>query len=178
MEIKEDDKFFSRLLSKETSMANPSFRVYYGAVSVAIPFVWEAKPGTPKHTNNHLGSEPDREMDLCQHPPLTPPPSYSLHHLNNNSSPVKRSNKIFNGLFPRMMHRRQISSSLSSSSSSSSRLSSSDSSLEMLDPTRTRTRTRTRVRTMSSLEFEVSDHHDMEEEEMRSPKSTLFWVCG
>nr|XP_025609073.1 uncharacterized protein LOC112702308 isoform X2 [Arachis hypogaea]XP_025664026.1 uncharacterized protein LOC112762405 [Arachis hypogaea] len=44
--IKQDDKFFSRLMSKETSMANSSSRVfYYGESSVAaVPFVWEEQP--------------------------------------------------------------------------------------------------------------------------------------
>ncbi|OIW02746.1 hypothetical protein TanjilG_29522 [Lupinus angustifolius] len=64
--IKEDDRFFSRLMSKETSMANTSSRVfYYRETSVAVPFIWEAQPGTPKH--------PLSETYL---PPLTPPPSY------------------------------------------------------------------------------------------------------
>ncbi|WJX58967.1 hypothetical protein P8452_44365 [Trifolium repens] len=43
--IKQDDKFFSRLKSKEASSANTSSRImYYGETSIAIPFVWEAQP--------------------------------------------------------------------------------------------------------------------------------------
>ncbi|KAJ6395246.1 hypothetical protein OIU77_020499 [Salix suchowensis] len=69
LQIKQDDRFFSRLMSKENSMANPSFRVYHGGVSVAVPFVWESQPGTPKHT-------------FCEKipPPLTPPPSYYTNY--------------------------------------------------------------------------------------------------
>ncbi|MBA0572832.1 hypothetical protein Golob_000140 [Gossypium lobatum] len=66
-QIKQDDKFFSRLMSKETSMANSSCRIYYGGASVAVPFMWESQPGTPKHTF--------RDNVL---PPLTPPPSYRV----------------------------------------------------------------------------------------------------
>ncbi|PWA94410.1 hypothetical protein CTI12_AA062440 [Artemisia annua] len=43
--IKKDDPVFSRLLTKENSVANPSFRVYYGNVSCAVPFTWEIQPG-------------------------------------------------------------------------------------------------------------------------------------
>ncbi|KAL0338097.1 UNVERIFIED_CONTAM: hypothetical protein Sangu_1331800 [Sesamum angustifolium] len=41
----DDDKFFTRLLSKESSKSNPSFRVYYGDhVPSAVPFMWETRP--------------------------------------------------------------------------------------------------------------------------------------
>uniref|UniRef100_A0A6N2K8M8 Uncharacterized protein n=1 Tax=Salix viminalis TaxID=40686 RepID=A0A6N2K8M8_SALVM len=78
LQFKQDDRFFSRIMSKENSMANPSFRVYHGGVSVAVPFVWESQPGTPKHT-------------FCEKipPPLTPPPSYYSNYTicqNNPSS--------------------------------------------------------------------------------------------
>lgn len=80
--IKQDDKFFLRLKSKEaSSSANTSSRVmYYGETSIAIPFVWEAQPGTPKH--------PLSETSL---PPLTPPPSYYSKKSNTNK---KRNSKI------------------------------------------------------------------------------------
>ncbi|KAJ4972371.1 hypothetical protein NE237_005470 [Protea cynaroides] len=51
LQIKEDDKFFSRLLTKESSMANPSFRVYYGDATVAVPFLWESRPVDPRTDN-------------------------------------------------------------------------------------------------------------------------------
>ncbi|KAJ8753793.1 hypothetical protein K2173_000047 [Erythroxylum novogranatense] len=90
----EDDKFFSRTLSKETSIANPSFRVYYDGVSVAVPFVWESQPGTPKYSK------------FCEKtlPPLTPPPS-SYFNTSTDHRPIKnkhsRSN-LFHFLFPRI----------------------------------------------------------------------------
>nr|GEV97891.1 hypothetical protein [Tanacetum cinerariifolium] len=59
--IKKDDTFFSRLVSKENSVANPSSRVYYGNVSSAVPFTWEIQPG----------------KDTCQHPH---PPLYQHLH--------------------------------------------------------------------------------------------------
>ncbi|CAL0307561.1 unnamed protein product [Lupinus luteus] len=115
--IKQDDRFFSRLMSKETSMANTSSRVfYYGEKSVAVPFTWEAQPGTPKH--------PLSETSL---PPLTPPPSYfsnskSLKNKHRNSK--GSSSSIFSCIFPRFSgsgkSTTHVSSSPSSSQSSSS----------------------------------------------------------
>lgn len=117
--IKQDDKFFLRLKSKEaSSSANTSSRVmYYGETSIAIPFVWEAQPGTPKH--------PLSETSL---PPLTPPPSYYSKKSNTNK---KRNSKIniFSCILPRLVgsrkttHASSASSRSSSSSSSSSTLS-------------------------------------------------------
>nr|XP_043610453.1 uncharacterized protein LOC122582161 [Erigeron canadensis] len=80
LKIKQDDKFFSRLLSKENSTANPSFRVYYGNVSSSVPFTWEIQPGTPKHKFS------DNSV-----PPLTPPPSYYISNLDDHQNiPTKR----------------------------------------------------------------------------------------
>ncbi|BAT81054.1 uncharacterized protein LOC124830046 [Vigna umbellata] len=111
--IKEDDRFFSRLLSKETSKANSSSRVfYYGETSIAVPFTWEAQPGTPKH--------PSSQTSL---PPLTPPPSYYSNSKTSNKRTTKTN--IFSCIFPRFIkpsrkHQGSPSSSRSSSSSSSS----------------------------------------------------------
>ncbi|ESW21865.1 hypothetical protein PHAVU_005G105700 [Phaseolus vulgaris] len=69
LQIKQDDKFFSKLLSKENSMSKPSFRMV-----VAVPFVWESQPGTPKYTFFH-----------DTFPPLTPPPSYYANPLRKTS---------------------------------------------------------------------------------------------
>ncbi|XP_044474019.1 uncharacterized protein LOC123202258 [Mangifera indica] len=115
IQIKEDDKFFSRLLSKETSMANPSFRVYYGGVAVAVPFLWESQPGTPKC--NKFG-----EKAL---PPLTPPPSYYTSSPNIEQKPIKkrrfRSLSLLHIFFPKMNHKKTTNNvSFSSSSCSSS----------------------------------------------------------
>lgn len=74
--IKQDDKFFSRLLSKETSVDNSSFRVDHGGVTVTVPFMWESQPGTPKYSLS--------ESTL---PPLTPPPSY---YSSSNKKPINK----------------------------------------------------------------------------------------
>ncbi|KAK7276458.1 hypothetical protein RIF29_17597 [Crotalaria pallida] len=123
--IKQDDRFFSRLMSKETSMANTSSRVfYYGETSVAVPFTWEAQPGTPKH--------PLCETSL---PPLTPPPSYfsnSSKSLSKQRS-SKANNNIFSCILPiRFSSGARMPSSPSSSSSSRSSSSSSSSSWSIL----------------------------------------------
>nr|POE97651.1 hypothetical protein CFP56_48160 [Quercus suber] len=95
LQIKQGDKFFSRLLSKESSMANPSLRVYYGEKPGAIPFLWESRPGTPKNT-------------FCDStlPPLTPPPSY---YSNSNKNPIKKHSST-----PTRYHGRSRSSSFNS----------------------------------------------------------------
>ncbi|XVF84201.1 hypothetical protein PTKIN_Ptkin17bG0006400 [Pterospermum kingtungense] len=115
LQIKQEDKFFSRLLSKENSVANPSFRVYYGGVSGAVPFMWESQPGTPKYTFSDTSP-----------PPLTPPPSY---YSKSSSKPTKKQSRsgFLHALFTKMNSSRKAklvptlpsSSSLSSSSSAS-----------------------------------------------------------
>lgn len=113
IQIKQDDKFFSRLLSKENSSANPSFRVYYGGGAGAVPFLWESRPGTPKCALS--------ETSL---PPLTPPPSY-YSNSDKNNKPVKklhsRSSNLLHLLFPKMNGKKNctVPSSPSSSSLSS-----------------------------------------------------------
>ena len=103
-------KLFSRLLSKENSVANPSFRVYYGGNSGAIPFMWESQPGTPKHTFSEASI-----------PPLAKPPSY---YSTPTSKTMKKNSKpnLLYTLFPKVTPRKALgspSSSLSSMSSSS-----------------------------------------------------------
>ncbi|XP_031095285.1 uncharacterized protein LOC115999585 [Ipomoea triloba] len=87
--IKPDDKFFSRLLSKEKPKGgggggDSSLRFYYRAgCSGSIPFQWESQPGTPKHAL----------ADSCIfNPPLTPPPS--LHSSAALKSGQKQPSKI------------------------------------------------------------------------------------
>lgn len=80
--IKQDDKFFSRLLSKENSAPTPSFRVYYGGVPSSVPFMWETRPGTPKH--------PHFDDSL---PPLTPPPSYYSSSSKYDTFPKKKCSR-------------------------------------------------------------------------------------
>lgn len=70
LRIKQDGKFYERLLTKESSAANLSFR-YYWAEPGAVPFVWESQPGTPKDVA--------RMAAAGALPAITPPPSYLLN---------------------------------------------------------------------------------------------------
>lgn len=113
LQIKQDDKFFTRIMSKETSMANSSCRIYYGGASGAVPFMWESTPGTPKH------NFADNSV-----PPLTPPPSY--YSTSKSKSTYKRSAKqnplsfIFSKLISQNSKKSHVlpSSSMSSTSTS------------------------------------------------------------
>ncbi|XP_019200275.1 PREDICTED: uncharacterized protein LOC109193902 [Ipomoea nil] len=97
--IKPDDKFFSRLLSKEKAKGggggDSSLRFYYRAgCSGSIPFHWESQPGTPKH------ALPD---SCIFNPPLTPPPSFhssaaAAHPKSMQKQPSKT--KLFLSNFP------------------------------------------------------------------------------
>lgn len=113
----EDNKFFSKLLSKENCKASssiPSFRVYYNDVPSSVPFTWELHPGTPKHNTFS-------ETSLL--PPLTPPPPYYSNTNNNtNKKSIKRSSRsnIFHALIMKFnIKKSQLPLSLSSHSSSS-----------------------------------------------------------
>uniref|UniRef100_A0A453FTY1 Uncharacterized protein n=1 Tax=Aegilops tauschii subsp. strangulata TaxID=200361 RepID=A0A453FTY1_AEGTS len=70
LRIKQGGKFYERLLTKESSGANPSFR-YYGSEPGSVPFVWESEPGTPRDASRMVGGAL---------PAITPPPSYLLRH--------------------------------------------------------------------------------------------------
>ncbi|KAI3474763.1 hypothetical protein Pfo_029989 [Paulownia fortunei] len=126
----DDDKFFTRLLSKESSKSIPSFRVYYGDVSSAVPFTWETRPGTPKHTSS----------DNSHIPPLTPPPSYYTNNVNNSSKKQSRSKLLLHNLLRRMNPKKaHLASSHSSASSLSSLSWSSSSHSSYSDPMTTPT---------------------------------------
>jgi hypothetical protein len=73
LRIRQDGKFYERLLTKESSAANLSFR-YYWAEPGAVPFVWESQPGTPKDVA--------RMAAAGALPAITPPPSYLLRRGN------------------------------------------------------------------------------------------------
>ncbi|CAI9782345.1 unnamed protein product [Fraxinus pennsylvanica] len=163
----DDEKIFSRLLSKETSKSNPSFRVYYGDVSSAVPFVWETTPGTPKHTFS------DNSI-----PPLTPPPSYySNKNVNKSSSKHSRSKILYN-LLKRMSFKKVVhvgssppSSSVSHSLSTLS-FSTSSSLSSFSDPTTPSCGHRRRRFSSwgSSFDHDYDHHH----EEVRGSSRSCF----
>lgn len=104
----DDDRFFSKLLSRDSSKS--SFRVYYGDVSSAVPFNWETRPGTPKHNF----------AENSQIPPLTPPPSYYTSSLDKSSKSSSRSKLLLHNLLRRMNPSSKRAAAEVSHSSSSS----------------------------------------------------------
>lgn len=164
--MKEDDKpIFSKALSKESSVANSSHRVYYGGASGAVPFMWESRPGTPKH---HTLS------DTSLVPPLTPPPSY---YCTSHIKPIKKNNSrsnLFYALFPKIRKTANASPSLTSASASASFSSSSDSSL--FSPiTTTKLKGRKPFLSQSSS-FDSREDHD--DGTLPSPTSTFCFGIG
>ncbi|KAF3433300.1 hypothetical protein FNV43_RR24402 [Rhamnella rubrinervis] len=171
LQIKQDDKFFSRLMSKETSTANSSCRVYYGEASGAVPFMWESQPGTPKHPFS----------DTSMNPPLTPPPSYSASSAANSKSQSMQNNKISkpkllaNTIFflkKSSVKSSSAVSSLSSSSSSSSWSSSNSSASSLTNQKLGRPCRRRRCLSGSGIPFDVYDY-DEHESDHESQTSTL-----
>lgn len=169
IQIKQDDKFFLRLLSKESSVANPSLRVYYGGGAGAVPFMWESQPGTPKCSFN--------ETTL---PPLTPPPSY---YFNSDKNPIhkkySRSN-LLHILFPKMnMHKKSDPvPSAPSSPSLSSNSSRSSSKFSMVVPITSPKKYHHRVRSrLSSSGSSFDSRVDCQNAEAigSSPTSTLWF---
>ncbi|KAG6433712.1 hypothetical protein SASPL_105327 [Salvia splendens] len=118
----DDDKLFSKLLSRES--AKSSFRVYYGDAPRAVPFVWETRPGTPKH--NSAGN--------YEIPPLTPPPSYYAAGGGRSCGGGSRSKLLIHSFLRRMNPKRAAAVSHSSSSSLSSISWSSSSHSSFSDP--------------------------------------------
>ncbi|KAG6603545.1 hypothetical protein SDJN02_03456, partial [Cucurbita argyrosperma subsp. argyrosperma] len=94
LQFKHNDKFFSKLLTRESSRANHSSRIYYGGLAGAVPFVWESQPGTPLHRFSD---------DLT--PPLTPPPSYFSHSLQKPPKNRSKSLSLFHIFFN---HKRKL----------------------------------------------------------------------
>lgn len=133
LELKQGSKVFSKLFSRDSSAAAPSFRVYYGVASAgSVPFLWESQPGTPKND----------AVSAATLPPLTPPPSYytaTATHRHKSPAAVagtttasatagdtggKNKHGFFSALLPKIIlrhhHQRSRSSSSSPTSSSSS----------------------------------------------------------
>ncbi|MCD7465479.1 hypothetical protein HAX54_001397 [Datura stramonium] len=110
----ENNKFLSKLLSKENSKAAasiPSFRVYYNDVPSSVPFIWELQPGTPKHTFP--------QTSLL--PPLTPPPSYYSNTNNTHKKTIKNNSrsKKFHALIMKLNPKKSLLPPSPSYSSSS-----------------------------------------------------------
>ncbi|CAL5424691.1 unnamed protein product [Camellia sinensis] len=96
-----------KVKSREVSVPKSSVEVYYGGSPVAIPFVWESQPGTPK-VKFH-------ENPL---PPLSPPPSFNLHAPRKpKEQNLKRTVSQF--FLPKLMRKTSYPPSPASSSSSS-----------------------------------------------------------
>ncbi|KAM0948074.1 hypothetical protein DsansV1_C07g0074471 [Dioscorea sansibarensis] len=150
----QDNKFFTKLLSRESSLANPSFRVYYGVASGAVPFMWESQPGTPKNT-----------MHTPTLPPLTPPPSYhsNLHNKKTTKKNSKGHSNLINTIFPRLALKDKTQPSSPASSSLSSSSSSFNSSVKY----------RRRRRSLSTRLSFSSGGDDEDSNDGRSPTSTL-----
>ncbi|XP_072959949.1 uncharacterized protein [Typha angustifolia] len=154
LQIKKEDKFYSRLLSKESSASNPSFRVYYGVASGSVPFLWESQPGTPKHPSSNTTI-----------PPLTPPPSYYSNIITKTKNISKKSTKY--NLIHKLILRKTTSPSPPPSLSSPS-ASSSSSSFSPLASASLHRRRR-----FSSPRSSFSSRGEDDESDDGSPTSTL-----
>ncbi|XP_068640978.1 uncharacterized protein [Aristolochia californica] len=159
LQIVKDDKFYGRLLSRETSAANNSCRVYYGVAAGAVPFMWESQPGTPKNP-----------ISSSALPPLTPPPSYLFKPKKNSTKRHSKSN-LFMTMLPKLYLRRsQFSSSPSSTFSSLSSLSIPSSPAPSSSSSSLNYHGRSRF---SSPRSSFSSHGDEEDLDDHSPTSTL-----
>lgn len=108
--MKSKEKLCCRRLSRELSMDNSRFEVYYRNESATVPFMWESQPGTPKSNFS----------EITLPPVLTPPPSF---HVNKKKHTLKKSNFLQTVLFlPRLNLKksRLLSSPTISNSSPSS----------------------------------------------------------
>ena len=101
------------VIVKESSQVNTSSRIYYYG-GASVPFLWETRPGTPKHP---------RFSESFHLPPLTPPPSYfssSLSSGNKLSKARTKQTRSVKTLFNAKHHVSCPSFSWSSTTSSSS----------------------------------------------------------
>ncbi|KAF8009867.1 hypothetical protein BT93_J0755 [Corymbia citriodora subsp. variegata] len=127
LQIKQEDSFFCKLLSRESSRVNSSSRVfYYGGAPRAVPFQWESQPGTPIRDF----AEPAADAG-SSFPPLTPPPSFysklksrrfmQSKNVDDQSKPKKCSSKsnVFSKINHNTKKTRHVSQSSSGSSTSS-----------------------------------------------------------
>ncbi|VYS55072.1 unnamed protein product [Arabidopsis thaliana] len=162
--MSEDDSngvISSKIIVKESSQVNSSSRIYYYG-GASVPFLWETRPGTPKHA---LFSESLRL------PPLTPPPSY-YSSSSSSGNKLSKARTIKQTRFVRTLLSRHVSrpsfswSSASSSSSSSYSSSSPPSKVEH------------RPRKCYSCSRSYVKEDDEEEIVSSSPTSTLCYKRG
>ncbi|GMN40518.1 hypothetical protein TIFTF001_009741 [Ficus carica] len=189
LQIQQDDKFFSRLLSRENSIAHPSSRLlYYGRRPGSVPFLWESEPGTPKSK-----SHGDDDNSIVLRPPLTPPPSYYFNsHKNNAINKRPRASNLLNTLFPKKINNFSLNkktpnynintspNSFWSSSENSSMLVSltgSDSSSAAAAGFRGRSGASRFSSSSSSTSFDWRGDHEENHHEVGSPNSTLCFGC-
>ncbi|CAM8995236.1 unnamed protein product [Rhodiola kirilowii] len=96
LQICQDDKFLSKLLSRERSITGSSGRAaYYTGISGSVPFTWETQPGTPRT----LTVSCNKQLET---PPLTPPPAYYTtddQAAGRRISSSSRSSRLLKTLF-------------------------------------------------------------------------------
>ncbi|KAG2309397.1 hypothetical protein Bca4012_081614 [Brassica carinata] len=157
----------SKMVVRENSQVNSSSRIYYYG-GASVPFLWETRPGTPKHP---LFSESFRL------PPLTPPPSYyssSSSSSGNKLSKVRtKQTRFVKTLLNGKHHVSRPSLSWSSTTSSSS----SSSSFSSSSSPRSKTVHRANKCYLSCSRSYAKDE-DEEEIGSSSPKSTLCYKRG
>ncbi|KAF8081526.1 hypothetical protein N665_0880s0005 [Sinapis alba] len=162
-ERSEDDTNVVRstnVIVKESSKVNASSRIYYYG-GASVPFLWETRPGTPKHP---LFSESFRL------PPLTPPPSYySSSSSGNKVSKVRpKQTRFVKTFFNGKHHVSRPSFSCSSTTSSSSSSSS----------PRSKIMHRAKTCYLSCSRSYVKEDDHEEEIGLSSPTSTLCYKRG
>ncbi|KAL9677332.1 hypothetical protein QQ045_005560 [Rhodiola kirilowii] len=177
--IKQDDKFFSRLLSRDLSMSRTNKNGSFRGLPSSVPFTWESQPGTPKHQFYSSASQP---------PPLTPPPSYYSAHSHKNQIKIRHtSSSKSTGLFNKLNFFKWrvnninaiVSAHQPSSPSISSYSFSSSPSSFACSSTTTRSSSLRRIRFGSwggSSSSNSSKAHDHEEDSVVSPSSTLCFM--
>ncbi|KAK9279916.1 hypothetical protein L1049_013600 [Liquidambar formosana] len=163
--IKKNGKFSSWSLSREKSMDNSSLEFYHGDSPIAVPFLWESQPGTPK-----------LKFHEAPLPPLTPPPSYFS---NTTKKPIKdhSKHKLLHSVFPKLTFRKThlLPSPASTPSSLSSPSSGSWSSSYSVPSSPVTPRFRGRV---PSSRTSFDSRIDEEDDEYGSPVSTLCFSAA
>ncbi|KAJ0258250.1 hypothetical protein HA466_0070710 [Hirschfeldia incana] len=148
---------YSNVIVKESSQVNTSSRIYYYG-GASVPFLWETRPGTPKHFSESF-----------RIPPLAPPPSFyfSGNKLSKARTNQTRSVKtLFNAKHHVSVSRPSFSWSSTTFSSSSS-----SSSFSSLSP-RSKTAQRANKCYLSCSRSYVKDDG---EEEIGSSSPTLCY---